>query len=872
MDTNTLRKIYLDFFARRGHKIVPSSSLVPADDPTLLFTSAGMNQFKKEFLGGASNFKTAVSCQRCLRTDDLDKVGVTSYHHTFFEMLGNFSFGAYFKQEAIEWAWEFLHEELKLSVKVLWVSVYEEDAEAYNIWKNKIGFPEEKIVKLGPKENFWPANAIEDGPNGPCGPCSEIFFDYGENKECPSLDCKPGCPCGRFVEIWNLVFTQYNRREGGTLEPLPNKNIDTGMGLERMASVLQGVKSNFEIDIFKPIIQAVLIHHPSTINHQLINAIADHIRAITFAIYDGIIPSNTERGYVVRKLIRKAAFHGYTIGIKEPFLYKLAAVVANVFDRVYPDLKDKLSYIGDVILSEEKNFGSTLKSAPSILEREFKDSSKGTGLFAFKLYDTYGIPFEITQGWLEKKGLKIDIEEFNRCLKEQKERSQKSSVISKSVFAQGALNLGAAKSKFLGYHNTVVKNAKILKIINEGKFIREIEEVQYCQFVLDKTPFYAEGGGQIGDRGSVSRAKNVFCVENTVKYGDVIMHHGKVESGKFKVNDLVSCEVNEDFRQAVARAHTATHLLQASLRKVLGEHIKQSGSLVSEDRLRFDFIHPEKIPLEYLKQIEDLVQENILNKHKVETKLTTFKNAKKLGALAFFGDKYESKVRMVNIGDYSKELCGGTHLANSSEIGLFKIVSESSIAKGVRRIEALTGRLAWNKIKDEQDSLSKIASLLKTPPNEIAFVLEDTFKKTLELEKELERLKFELLKCDIEKLIEKADDVHGVQLITKKYENIEIGLLRKMADLIRAKVSSFALCFAVVKDSRVSLLVVLSNDLVQAGFDAAKIVKEAALLIDGGGGGRQNIAEAGGSNAGGIEAAFTKFREIIKTEVSKKGN
>lgn len=869
MDTNTLRKIYLDFFASRGHKIVPSSSLVPADDPTLLFTSAGMNQFKKEFLGGASNFKTAVSCQRCLRTDDLDKVGVTSYHHTFFEMLGNFSFGAYFKEEAIQWAWEFLREELKLEAENLWVSVYQEDDEAYNIWKKKIGWPEEKIVKLGPKENFWPANAIEDGPNGPCGPCSEIFFDYGQNRECRNPNCRPGCDCGRFVEIWNLVFTQYNRREGGTLEPLPNKNIDTGMGLERMASVLQGVKSNFEIDIFKPIIQEITSFKLQAPSSKLINAIADHIRAITFAIYDGVTPSNTERGYVVRKLIRKAAFHGYTIGIKEPFLYKLAAVVANVFNGVYPELKDKLRDIGDVVLSEEKNFGSTLKSAPSILEREFKDNSKGTGLFAFKLYDTYGIPPEVTQSWLENKGLKIDTEEFSEYLKEQKERSQKSSAISKGVFSvsEEVLNLKVNKSRFLGYHNTVVKNAKILKIIRDMNFIREIiKDGQYCQLILDKTPFYAVAGGQIGDRGRITRGKNVFWVESTFKYNDVIMHLGKVESGKFKVNDLVSCEVNEDFRQAVARAHTATHLLQASLRKVLGEHIKQSGSLVAEDRLRFDFVHLKKISPENLKQIEDLVQENILSKHKVETKLTTFKNAKKLGALAFFGDKYESKARMVNIGDYSKELCGGTHLANSSEIGLFKIVSESSIAKGVRRIEALTGRLAWNKIKDEQDSLSKIASLLKTPPNEIAFVLEDTFKKTFELEKELERLKFELLKCDIEKLTGEAEDANGIKLITKKYENIEIGLLRKMADLIRAKVSSFALCFAVVKDSRVSLLVVLSNDLVQAGFDAAKIVKEAALLIDGGGGGRQNIAEAGGSNAGGIEAAFIRFREIVKSE------
>ena len=678
MNTDTLRQKYLDFFAAKGHKVIASSSLVPADDPTLLFTCAGMNQFKNEFLGRVSDFRRAVTCQRCLRTDDLDKVGQTASHHTFFEMLGNFSFGSYFKEEAIAWAWEFLTGELKLNPDSLWVSVYQDDEEAFNIWRTKIGISEEKIVRLGAKDNFWPANAIEDGPNGPCGPCSEIFFDYGKDSDCKRKECSPGCSCGRFVEIWNLVFTQFNRKDKGILEPLPNKNIDTGMGLERMASVMQGVKSNFEIDIFKPIIQTILDYRPSTIDYRPINSIADHIRAIVFAIYDGVIPSNEQRGYVVRKLIRKAEFHGLSLGIKEPFLRKLVPAVSKIFDPAYPELTAKSAYIAEIILNEEKAFTSTLSDAPRILENEFKSQENRetrSGETAFKLHDTYGIPLEITISWAKENGFEINEEAFNRCLKEQQERSKKSSKLSASVFSGEALDLKLPPTEFLGYHSLSLDAAKILKIIKDGIPQAEVSQGDHCRIILDKTPFYAESGGQAADQGKILNAENVFLVEDVQKNGKIYLHCGRVISGKFKEQDTVRPQTDAALRQAIARAHTATHILQSALRHILGAQIQQAGSLVSPDRLRFDFNHLQKISPEELKQIEDLVIKNILRALEVKVQETSLAQAKETGALAFFGDKYEENVRVVEIGDFSRELCAGTHLKNSANVGVFKIIS-----------------------------------------------------------------------------------------------------------------------------------------------------------------------------------------------------
>ena len=874
MDTNTVRGKYLDFFASKGHKVVSSSSLIPQDDPTLLFTSAGMNQFKEEFLGRVRGFRKATTCQRCLRTDDLDKVGVTAYHHTFFEMLGNFSFGAYFKQEAIEWAWEFLCEELKLSPNVLWVSVYEEDTLSYNIWKGKIGFPEGKIVKLGPKENFWPANAILDGPNGPCGPCSEIFFDYGTDTGCKGPDCKPGCPCGRFVELWNLVFTQFNRKDKGILEPLPNKNIDTGMGLERMASIMQGVKSNFETDIFKPIIKAILDYPLSAIpalpagrRYPLINAIADHIRAIVFAIYDGVIPSNEERGYVVRKLIRKAEFHGYTLGIEGNFLYQLAPIAADTFKTIYPELKSKIREISDAIEQEENNFISTLKEAPRILGSEFKNikpGGPGTGHVAFKLHDTYGIPLEITISWAREHGFEINAEEFAADLKQQQERSKKSSKISEGVFVGEAQKINAKKTKFLGYHRLFVKDAEILMLMRDAKPLKHIAAGESCQFILDKTPFYAESGGQIGDRGRISKGKSIFVVKDTVRQGGVFLHTGIVESGRFRQGDLVLSSVDADYRKAVARAHTATHLLQAALSSILGAHIKQAGSLVEADRLRFDFVHSEKIPGETLRQIENLVQKNILGGLEVRLKEATLGQAKKSGALAFFEDRYADKVRIVGIGDFSKELCGGTHLRNSSEVGLFKIVSESSIAKGIRRVEAATGATAWEMLERSHIQLDRISDLMKTTNDKIIPLLENKFTRLDSLEKEVLRLRLEVLKYGANTLIDQAPMINNTKIICSKYQDAGIDILRQIMDLLKSKLSSYAFCLAASKDSRALLVTALSDDIVAKGLDAAEIIKEVALLIDGEGGGRKKMAQAGGSNIQQLDKALERFSEIIR--------
>ena len=896
MKTDILRKRYLDFFAKRAHKVIPSASLVPTDDPTVLFTSAGMAQFKNEFMGQVSDFNRAVSCQRCLRTDDLDRVGVTACHHTFFEMLGNFSFGSYFKEEAIQWAWEFLTEELKLKSEVLWVSVYQDDGEAYAIWSKKVNFPKERIVRLGAKDNFWPANAITDGPDGPdgpCGPCSEIFFDYGVDAGCKNADCKPGCSCGRFVEIWNLVFTQFNRVSKGVLEPLPNKNIDTGMGLERMASVLQGVQSNFEIDIFKPIIQSILDYRLLTIDYRLINAIADHARAVVFAIYDGVIPSNEERGYVVRKLIRKSEFHGYTLGIKEPFLHKLAPIVADIFFGAYPELKAKAKNIAEAIYLEENNFISVLRDAPRILKSEFKDNSSrlsAAGHTAFKLYDTYGIPLEITKAWAKENSFEINEEEFNQDLEKQKERSKKSSKISRGIFtpleagcrrqpsdASGVLPLTGftasalisklEETKFLGYQKLSLKEAKVLKIIKGGEGARSVGAGEACEIVLDKTPFYAESGGQVGDQGRIIKGNSIFEVEDTQKEGKVYIHRGRLVAGKLKSADLVNCQVSPARRKAISRAHTATHLLQASLRQILGSHVRQAGSLVEPDRLRFDFIHSDKISAENLRRIEDLVQEKILTGLEVSRRAMSLKTAKSSGAIALFNEKYEDKVCLVDIQDFSKELCGGTHLENSSAAGLFKIVSEGSIAKGVRRIEALTGKAAWEALTRVQEIITGLTHLTQSSEDKVLVLLEEKLKKLGNLEKEFSRLRLELFKRDTAELADKSEAVKGVRLICARYQDVDMGLLRQLVDLVKSKVSSYALCLGSSEVQKAWLAISLSADLADKGLDASKIIKEVAILIEGSGGGRANMAQAGGSNPAGLDKALEKFKEIIRQTI-----
>jgi alanyl-tRNA synthetase len=893
MQADLLREKFLDFFKAKKHKIAEPDSLVPAGDPTVLFTPAGMNQFKKEFLGFDSGFNRAATCQRCLRTDDLDKVGKTPGHHTFFEMLGNFSFGDYFKKEAITFAWEFLTDELKIKKEKLWVSVYKDDDEAYKVWKYLIGVAENKIIKLTDKENFWPSEAKQKGPNGPCGPCSEIFFDRGNNVGCKRPDCTPACNCGRFVEVWNLVFTQYNRKEGGVLEPLPKKNIDTGMGLERLAAVMQGVRNNFETDLFQPIIKEIVqglslttegsperSRRKGTVpERELIYAIADHIRAITFAIYDGVLPSNEARGYVVRKLIRKSVLCLSDLGIKQPFLYKLVPILSQVMQIPYPELGKRRENISEIILAEEKNFIAILDSSKELLNKGLSELVKKTkdktfsegdvkkaSIIAFELYDTYGIPWGLTKDWADVHGIHIDKEIFDNELEKQKNRSKAGSAMKGDVFGVKDLALGLKETKFLGYKDYITR-ARILKILKDNIETKKAAKGEQVSIILDKTPFYPESGGQIGDTGEIRKGKNIFEVSDTKKIGKVIVHIGKVKEGSFKLQDSVGAEVDLGRRLSIARNHTATHLLQAALRKVLGAHVKQQGSLVAEDRLRFDFTHFKDIDKGQLDRIEEIVNSYVINNYCLWTKQMPLAEARKSGALAFFAEKYEGKVRVVSIPDISKELCGGTHLDSTGQIGLFKITQEGSVASGIRRIEAVTGTFAYKIIKNQEDVLSEVGSLLNVPQEIIAQEIQKRTKQIKELEKRLSSQKIDALRGSLDKLVQDAKIVKDIKVITKLIEDADMDLLRKNVDLIKGKTDKAVIALGAKQEDRALLVVGITPDLCQKGFDAVKLIRDIAKIIGGSGGGRCDFAQAGGNNPENFETAFKTLRNLISEQI-----
>ena len=869
MNADILRKKFLDFFKSKKHKIVESDSLVPGDDPTVLFTPAGMNQFKKEFLGLDSGFKRAATSQRCLRTDDLDKVGKTAVHHTFFEMLGNFSFGDYFKEEAIAWAWEFLTEELKIKKEKLWVSVYKEDDEAYKIWEDKIKIPAVKIVKLGDKENFWPSEAKAKGPNGPCGPCSEIFFDWGKDTGCGSPKCDPSCSCGRFSEIWNLVFTQFNRQGQGLLEPLPKKNIDTGMGLERLTAVMQGVESNFETDLFKPIVDEVIreVKIDALDNRELIYAVVDHVRAIVFCIFDGVLPSNESRGYIVRKLIRKCVLHLRALGVKQPFLYKLVPLVCALMKKPYPDLEARKENIAQVILAEEKSFISSLNASDTLFKDRFSELSKRqdpvlAGEIAFHLYDTHGIPLELTKGWLDRHAIKISEEAFNKQLNVQKARSKLQSTMKGDVFATSGLHLSLAESKFLGYKEFSAKS-KLVKIIKDGAPLK-ISKGDEAVIILDKTCFYAEAGGQVGDTGEILKGKNIFEVLDTQKTGNVITNIGRVKAGSFRLGDAVTAKINMERRQNIARNHTATHILQAALIKVLGEHVKQQGSLVATDRLRFDFTHFKDINDDELNRIEEVVNNYVLQDTGLHSESMLLAEAKKTGAKAFFGEKYESKVRVVSIGDFSKELCGGTHLDSAGQIGLFKIVNEGSVASGIRRIEAVTGAYAYKKVKEEEAIIADISKALNVPKERILTELANRLSKVKELEKQLHSHKLDMAKGSVDAFIEKAQEVNGIKLITEVLENADADFLRSAVDLIKQRINNCVIALGGKGKDKALLVIGLTADLVSKGLDASKLILKPAVAIGGSGGGRKDFALGGGSKPGNFTAAFNELKGLIK--------
>jgi alanyl-tRNA synthetase len=843
-----LREKFLEYFKAKKHKFVESDLLAPKDDPTVLFTPAGMNQFKRQFLGYLTGYSRAASCQRCLRTDDLDKVGKTIGHHTFFEMLGNFSFGDYFKEEAIAYAWEFLTKELKIPKERLWVSVYKDDDEAYKIWKDKIKLPQDKIVKLGDKENFWPSEAKQKGPNGPCGPCSEIFFDQ--------------------LEVWNLVFTQFNRKEGGALEPLPKKNIDTGMGLERLAAVMQGVGSNFETDLFQPIIKEILAYSAGGANKEALYAIADHIRAATFAVYDGVLPSNEGRGYVIRKLIRKSVLHlRQPLGIKKPFLHKLVPIVTDIMKGAYPELLSRRENIAQLILAEENNFINTLESSGPLFEDKFKELSKKhdpekAGLIAFELYDTYGIPLELTKDWAAKNRMPLSEERFNRELDGQKSRSKSQSAMKGDVFDMKELHLAGAKTTFLGYGKYETR-AKITKIVKDRVPVKKISKGEEAAIILDKSVFYPESGGQVGDTGELVKGKNIFRVKDTQKFDKVIVHKGVVAEGSFKTSDELKAAVDIERRLSIARNHTATHLLQAALRKILGAHVRQQGSLVAEDRLRFDFTHFKDIAGDELARIEKEVNDYIINNNPLKSKNMKLQEAKKAGALAFFGEKYDERVRMVAVGGLSRELCGGTHLESTGQIGLFKIISEGSIASGVRRIEAVTGRGAYKKVKEEEGILDEACAILNVPAEKLTQELIRKLAQVKELEKKLSSQSLGAVRDSLDNIISKAQNVKDIKVITMATENMDMDLLRKTMDLIKSKTGNAVIALGSVIDKRVLLVMGVTKDLLDKGLDASILIREVAKPIGGSGGGRKDFAQAGGNDPGKLEEAFSKLTDII---------
>ncbi|HDY67855.1 MAG TPA: alanine--tRNA ligase [Candidatus Scalindua sp.] len=892
METNEIRKKYLSFFERKEHIILPSDSLVPGDDPTLLFTGAGMNQFKDMFLGkGKLDVKRATTCQKCLRTGDIEKVGKTPMHHTFFEMLGNFSFGDYFKSETIEMAWEFMLQEMKVPEERLVVSIYLDDEESYKIWLKKIGVPKDKIYRFGEKENFWPANAPSEGPNGPCGPCSEIFYDRGQGVGCKRKECAPDCDCNRFVEVWNLVFTQFDRKDGGILKPLPNKNVDTGMGLERMASVMQGVNTNFEIDIFKPIIQNIsefvevkypascFQHRADTVQEssggKLMNRIADHIRAIVFCISDGVLPSNEGRGYVERRLLRRAVRDGLKLGKKDSFLYKLVPIVAEVMNEPYPEIKQRRENIARIIKNEEERFHDTLhmgsKRLAELIEGLRKKGQKVlSGPEAFQLYDTFGFPLDMTESILKENNLLIDKKGFEKEMAIQRKRAKISSQMKGSIFDEGPLSKIKEITKetvFLGYEKHEAEGKVIGLIVNE-QLVDCVEAGQEVHIVLDQSPFYAEAGGQVGDIGIIQTKHANVEICDTKILNNIIVHIGKVIKGKISTNENVISKIDVKRRAAIKRNHSATHLLHYILRQVIGQHAEQSGSLVAPDRLRFDFHHFTGVEKSELSRIEDLMNEKIMENIPVVTQEMTLNEAKSTGAVALFGEKYGENVRVVSIGGYSRELCGGTHVGNTGEIGLFKIISESSIAAGIRRIEAVTGKEALAKISHKGEILERLCNILDVQENAIIQRTEELIQQLKSLRKEAQKAKKESAQKYSSNLIANAREISGVKIVTEIMEGVGVEDLRKAADSLKKRLGSVAIILGTTEDGKVILITALSNDLVKKGLNAGNIAKDMAKIVDGGGGGRADMAQTGGRSPNkmneAIDFAFKTIREKIE--------
>ncbi|ELT8726058.1 alanine--tRNA ligase [Salmonella enterica] len=871
--TAEIRQAFLDFFHSKGHQVVASSSLVPNNDPTLLFTNAGMNQFKDVFLGlDKRNYSRATTSQRCVRAggkhNDLENVGYTARHHTFFEMLGNFSFGDYFKHDAIQFAWELLTGEnwFALPKERLWVTVYETDDEAYEIWEKEVGIPRERIIRIGDNkgapyasDNFW-----QMGDTGPCGPCTEIFYDHGDH----IWGGPPGSPeedGDRYIEIWNIVFMQFNRQADGTMEPLPKPSVDTGMGLERIAAVLQHVNSNYDIDLFRTLIEAVAkVTGATDLGNKSLRVIADHIRSCAFLVADGVLPSNENRGYVLRRIIRRAVRHGNMLGAKETFFYKLVGPLIEVMGSAGEELKRQQAQVEQVLKTEEEQFARTLERGLALLDEELAKLQGDTldGETAFRLYDTYGFPVDLTADVCRERNIKVDEAGFEAAMEEQRRRAREASGFGADYNAMIRVD---SASEFKGYDHLEL-NGKVTALFVDGKAVEAINAGQEAVVVLDQTPFYAESGGQVGDKGELKGAGFTFAVDDTQKYGQAIGHLGKLSAGALKVGDAVQADVDEARRARIRLNHSATHLMHAALRQVLGTHVAQKGSLVSDKVLRFDFSHNEAMKPSEIREVEDLVNAQIRRNLPIKTNIMDLDAAKAKGAMALFGEKYDERVRVLSMGDFSTELCGGTHASRTGDIGLFRIISESGTAAGIRRIEAVTGEGAMATVHAQSDRLNDIAHLLKGDSQNLGDKVRAVLERTRQLEKELQQLKDQAAAQESANLSSKAVDLNGVKLLVSELAGIEPKMLRTMVDDLKNQLGSTVIVLATVVEGKVSLIAGVSKDVTDR-VKAGELIGMVAQQVGGKGGGRPDMAQAGGTDAAALPAALASVQGWVSAKL-----
>lgn len=878
MKSSEIRAEFLKFFQQKGHLVLPSFSLVPRNDPTLLLIGAGMAPLKPYFTGESTPPHPRIAtCQKCVRTPDIEKVGITARHATFFEMLGNFSFGDYFKEEAISWAWELVTRVYKIPEERLYVSIYENDDEAFAIWRDKIKLPESKIFRLGKEDNFW-----EIGP-GPCGPCSEIYYDLGPEHGCGRPDCQVGCDCDRFLEVWNLVFTQYNKEADGSYTPLEQKNIDTGAGLERLAVVLQGVSSLFEIDIVKPILEyfaskAGVIYGNDQKKDISLRVLTEHLRGIAFMVSDGILPSNEGRGYVLRRILRRAVRHGALLGLQAPFLSGAVPLLVSLMGDAYPELNQNKEYIMRIISLEEERFKETLAQGMEILEEHIGALKKGKGSVlsgeaAFKLYDTYGFPFDLTREILAESGLSVDETGFNRALQQQRERARAAmgaQEAGEKNFILSSLTKGMT-THFLGY-DTLSAEGEVIGIVaaEKGELLTEAnpataEEDLYL--ILNRSPFYAERGGQLGDTGLIIAVEGMARVKNTIPGpGEQILHLVEIKEGRIRTGEKVRALVDQKRREDIARHHTATHLLHRALRDMLGEHVRQAGSLVGPDRLRFDFSH--FVPLEpfEIRKLEDTINSLLLKNLPVKTSYMSLNEALQKGAMALFDEKYGEQVRLVQIDDYSLELCGGTHVNSTGEIGIFKILSEGSVGAGVRRIEAIAGDYAYRYLINNDELLKELSALVKAPTEKLTEKLQEILETQKELQRRIKQLTQKLSRYHLDDILEQVDRSLGIPVLSAQVEAESMEILRDYLDRLRDKLGSGIIILGSINNGKVSLVAAVTQDLVKKGFHAGRIIGEVAKITGGGGGGRPDMAQAGGKDPKKLQQALSSVLSFVQEQ------